>query len=221
MTDTIITVQGEYEIHQPAERGTVRLSAGFEGGNRDAVTLQATALHDQLTTEVRSMLDQQAGPVTWWSADQLRVWATRPWNQDGKQLPLVHHAQLGLQVKFSDFRRLGEWVGRISTVDGVTLSGIDWALTAAHRQSLTQEARRRAVENAVAKATVYATSLGLSSVRPVALSDPGMLGDVTGSSPVASPVAFARGAAAADPSPGLKPEDITISIQVHARFAAS
>ena len=86
---------------------------------------------------------------------------------------------------------------------------------------LVQEARRRAVENAVAKATVYATSLGLSTVRPVALADPGMLGD--GSAPVqpAQPL-FARAALdSAGESLTLKPEEIVITVQVHARFAAS
>ena len=23
------------------------------------------------------------GPVTWWSAEQLRTWSNRPWNKDG------------------------------------------------------------------------------------------------------------------------------------------
>jgi uncharacterized protein YggE len=84
-----------------------------------------------------------------------------------------------------------------------------------------QEARRRAVENAVAKATVYATSLGLSTVRPIALSDPGMLGD--GSAPVQPPQPlFARAASdTSNASLTLKPEEIVIQVQVHARFAAS
>ena len=71
------------------------------------------------------------------------------------------------------------------------------------------------------KATVYATSLGLSTVKPVALSDPGMLGDGPTPGPPPQPL-FAR--AVSDDRGGatlaLKPEQLTIAVQVHARFAA-
>lgn len=222
MADTIITVQGEYELHQPAERGTVRLTVSYEGESRDGVLARTTQRHLSLTSELRDIHDPQAGPVTWWSSDQLRVWGERPWNQDGKQLAIVYHAQAGIEAKFSDLAALSDWVGVVSLLDGVSVAGVTWALTEARKQTLVQEARRRAVENAVAKATVYATSLGLGSVKPLALSDPGMLGDHSSSPQPPQPM-FAR-AASNDLGGGtlaLKPEDITIAVQVHARFAAS
>ncbi|MFF1573793.1 SIMPL domain-containing protein [Leifsonia sp. NPDC058292] len=222
MADTIITVQGEYELHQPAERGTVRLTVAYDGAHRDEVLARTTQRHVALTSELRDIHDPQSGPVTWWASDQLRVWGERPWNQDGKQLPVVFHAQVGVDAKFSDLAALSDWVGVVSLLDGVTVTGITWALTEARMQTLVQEARRRAVENAVAKATVYATSLKLGSVRPLALSDPGMLGDVSSPGQPTQPL-FAR-AVSADLGGGtlaLKPEDITIAVQVHARFAAS
>ncbi|WP_431280248.1 SIMPL domain-containing protein [Leifsonia poae] len=223
MADTIITVQGEYELHQPAERGTVRLTISYEGEQRDDVLSRTTQRHASLASELRDIHNPQGGPVTWWASDQLRVWGERPWNQNGEQLPIVFHAQVGLDAKFSDLAALSDWVGVVSLLDGVSVSGVTWALTEARKQSLVQEARRRAVENAVAKATVYATSLGLGSVKPLALSDPGMLGDVSSPGQPVQPL-FAR-AASADLGGGstlaLKPEDITIAVQVHARFAAS
>lgn len=223
MTQTIITVHGEYEVHHPAERGVVSLTIGFEGPDRTDVLRATTDLHSRVSDAIRAIVDSANGPVTWWSSDQTRVWGQRPWNQDGKQLPLVHHGSAEFSVKFSDFARLGTWLAEVSTWEGVTVSGVDWALTEAKRQELTQEARRRAVESAVAKATVYATSLGLGEVRPIAVSDPGMLGDSIQGSPGGA-VGFARMSAKADTSGGtidLKPEDITISAQVDARFTAS
>ncbi|WP_223690045.1 SIMPL domain-containing protein [Leifsonia poae] len=223
MADAIITVQGEYELHHPAERGTVRLTVTYEGESRDEVLALATQRHISLTAELRDIHHPQSGPVTWWASDQLRVWGERPWNQDGRQLPVVYHAQVGIDAKFSDLAALSDWVGVVSLLDGVAVNGITWSLTEARKQTLVQEARRRAVENAVAKATVYATSLGLGSVRAVALSDPGMLGD--GSSPGVPPQPLFARAVSADLSGGgtlaLKPEDITIAVQVHARFVAS
>ena len=222
MTDTIITVQGEYELHQPAERGTVRLAVSYEGESRDEVLARATQRHVSLVSELRDIHQPHSGPVTWWASDQLRVWGDRPWNQEGKQLPIVYHARVGIDAKFSDLAALSDWVGVVSLLDGVSIGGVTWTLTEARKQTLVQEARRRAVENAVAKATVYATSLGLGTVKPLALSDPGMLGDTSSpGQPVQPMSARSESAELGGGTLALKPEDITIAVQVHARFAAS
>lgn len=222
MADTIISVQGEYELRSPAERGTVRLLVSYDGADREEVLGRATQRHLSLTTELHDMHQPQTGPVTRWSSDQLRVWGERPWNQSGAQLPPVYHAQVGLEVTFSDLAVLSDWVGVVSLLDGIVVQGVTWTLTEARRQSLLQEARRRAVEHAVAKATVYATSLGLTTVKPLALSDPGMLGD--GPAPPLAPQPLFARAVSADTGGAtlaLKPEEIVIAVQVHARFAAS
>jgi hypothetical protein len=221
MNDTIITVEGSFDFHHPAERGTVRLAAGFQGSGKEDVVARTTQLQSFLSAQVQAMTDGTSGPVTWWSADRVRVWSERPWNQDGKQLPLVHHCTVGLQVKFSDLGRLAGWVEEIAGYDGVSIAGIDWTLTEAKKSSLVFEVRDRAIKNAVEKASSYARSLGLSNVRPVAVADPGMLGDQ--SSPSSSPVQAYSRAASTQPEPqlNLKPEDITVSWRVHARFAAS
>ena len=221
MADTIITVQGEYELRHPAERGAVRLRVAYDGPARDEVLALTTQRQLSLASELRELHDPRSGPVIQWSSDQLRIWGERPWSNDGQRLDVVHHAEVGIDALFSDLAALSDWVGVVSLLDGVHIDGVTWSLTEARRQSLTQEARRRAVENAVAKATVYATSLGLSSVKPLALSDPGMLGD--GSAPGQPPqplFARAMSADAGGATLALKPEELTISVQVHARFSA-
>lgn len=221
MADTIITVQGEYELRHPAERGAVRLRVGYDGPEREEVLALTTQRHLALTAELRDLHDPQSGPVTQWSSDQLRVWGERPWSSDGSRLDVVHHAEVGIDALFSDLAALSDWVGVVSLLDGVTVEGVTWTLTEARRQALTQEARRRAVENAVAKATVYATSLGLSTVKPLALSDPGMLGD--GGAPGQPPQPLFARAVSADAGGAtlaLKPQELTIGVQVHARFSA-
>ena len=221
MADTIITVQGEFELTHPAERGAVRLSVAYEGEERTETLALATQRHASLASELRELLNPQAGPVTAWASDQLRFWGDRPWNQDGRRLAPIYHAEVGLDVTFSELTALSDWVGVVSLLDGVTIQGVTWSLTEARRQSITQEARRRAVENAVAKATVYATSLGLTSVKPLALSDPGMLGDGPTNGQPQPLHARAMSADFGGATLALKPEDITVAVQVHARFAAS
>ncbi|MGO4594289.1 SIMPL domain-containing protein [Leifsonia sp. 2TAF2] len=222
MADTIITVQGEYELRHPAERGAVRLRVSYEGPSRDEVLALTTQRQLSLSSELRELHNPLSGPVTQWSSDQLRVWGDRPWTGDGRRLDVVHHAEVGIDALFSDLPALSDWVGVVSLLDGVTIEGVTWSLTEARRQTLTQEARRRAVENAVAKATVYATSLGLSTVKPLALSDPGMLGDTSAPGQPPQPL-FARAVSAdtGGATLALKPEELTIAVQVHARFSAS
>ena len=222
MADTIITVRGEFTIHHPAERATVRFTVGFEGSRRDEAMAPTVDLHHDLSEEIETMLDAENGPVTWWSSDDIHVWGQRPWNQDGEQLPIVYRSAIDVDVKFSNFSTLGDWVGAVAIRDGVTILGVEWALTEARQESVTLAARKRAVDNAVSKATVYATSLGLGNVRPVALSDPGMLGDApTTTTAQGTQLMSARIAAPAGQQLELKPEDITVRVEVDARFAAS
>lgn len=227
MTDTIITVEGFFESHHSAERGTALLSAGFEGPDRASVLRLTGDLHRELAAQAERL--EAEGAVTWWSADRMRVWSDRPWNQDGIQLPLVHHASVALEVKFADLTALAGWVEQVATEPGVTVSGIDWALTEATETRLTAEARHGAVRNAVDRATAYAESLGLATVRALALADPGMLGGDAGGGGGAPAPAHELAFMAARKAPGgggdegidLKPEEITVTARAHARFAAS
>ncbi|RFA09239.1 SIMPL domain-containing protein [Subtercola boreus] len=221
MADTIITVEGRFDYHHPAERGTARLTAGFEGPEKAPVLARTTAVHSVLAGQAEKL--RSGGAVTWWSADRMRVWSDRPWSQDGAVLPLVHHAAVELQVKFADLAALAEWVESVAGEEGVAVSGIDWALTEVTRARITAEAQRRAVQDAVGRATAYAKSLGLSSVHPLAVADPGMLGDGSKRGATHETAMMSRVAGSATNGGGLdlKPDDITVSARVHARFAAS
>jgi hypothetical protein len=221
MSETIITVEGGFDHHHPAERGTVMVTADFQGPQRDAVVARTTQLQSRIAGEAQQLHSPTGGPVTWWSSERLRAWSERPWNNEGKQLPLVHHASIDLEVKFSDLSRLAEWAEALASLDGVTIGGVRWALTEVTKTRLTTDSRHRAVLDAVEKATAYAHSLGLYSLQPIALADPGMLGDSSRPSAPAETMQMSRKAAAAEPGLDLKPEDITIGSRVHARFLAS
>ncbi|CAN5233864.1 SIMPL domain-containing protein [soil metagenome] len=226
MADTIITVQGEYSAWYPAERATVRASVHADGPKRDDVFGRAVAGSDAVRALIESVYDRDAGPVTWWTSDSVRVWSERPWNSDGKQLTPVFHSAVDFTAKFKDFEALSRWVESAAAIDGVTIGSVSWELTEANRNSATSEVRSRAVKDAVTKATVYAQSIGLTSVRAIALADPGMLGDPSGGGIQPSPV-FAKGAMRAQafdgaaPQLALKPEEIVVASTVDARFTAS
>lgn len=226
MADTIITVQGEYSAWYPAERATARVTVSFNGPQREPA-FNATV---EASTTVRSLIeakfDREAGPVTWWSSDAVRVSSHRPWNKDGKQLPPVYTATISFAVKFKDFAELARWIEAIAELNGATVNSISWDLTEATKTSATVEVRSRAVKDAVAKASVFAQSIGLAQVTAIALADPGMLGDQSSAAAAPPMGAYARSAAMKTSDGGdsgleLKPEDISVSTTVDARFIAS
>ncbi len=220
---TVITVQGSFTAWYPPERATARLTVAFDGPKRDAVLASATASVATVTKGITALHDAEAGPVTWFSSDRIRVWAERPWNNDGKQLPPVHHASISVTAKFTDFDVLADWLGEVANVPGVQVDGVEWALTDAKRTSVTSEVRSRAVKDAADKARVFAQAIGLAQVTAVAIADPGMLG-VQGLGPAPAPMMM-RAAAYKDAGGGTPlafvPEDIEVSASVDARFEAS
>lgn len=218
MSGTIITVQGSHSAWYPAERASVAVAIKVDGADRETVFASATKAASAVRLSVELLVDSA---VTWWSADSVRVWSERPWNQDGKQLPLVFTASVGIRVKFRDFEALGEWIEKTAASDGVSIAGIEWQLTEATRTAVTAEVRSRSVKDAVTKATVFAQSIGLASVSAIALADPGMLGEQGSASPDFSARAF-KSEMSLDAGGGLsfKPEEIEVSSTVDARFVA-
>jgi len=225
MADTIITVQGEHSAWYPAERATAFASVHAWGDSRDEVFARVVASADSVRSLIDAIHDAAAGPVTWWSSDSVRVWSERPWNNDGKQLDPVFHAAVDFSVKFKDFAALAEWVEAAAAIEDTSVGGITWDLTEATRTSVTTEVRSRAVKDAVAKASVFAQSIGLGSVTATALADPGMLGDPAGGGAAGAPPMYrAAMKQSADfggaPQLALKPEEIAVSAVVDARFVA-
>lgn len=219
---TEITVRGSFKAFEPPQRGTVHATVAFEGPQMQPVYDRVARDLETLKSSIAPLHDPEQGPVTWWSAEQLRTWSRRPWNSDGKQLPPVHHASVGVEVKFADFAVLSRWVGEhIVNTTGFRISHIEWALTTQRRDELARQARTRAVQDAVTRAQQYADALGLGAVRPMAVADAGLLG--TGARPegvAAATYLRAAGGAGGGQDVELRPEDVEVSAEVDARFVA-
>jgi uncharacterized protein len=222
---TEITVHGSYASFLPPERGTVHATISYEGSAMRTVYDRVASDLESVQASITPLRNTDDGPVTWWSAKQVRTWSNRPWNKDGRQLPLVHHASVDIEVKFRDFAALTRWVGEhVSATEGFRISHVEWALTEQRRDELLKEVRTRAVRDAATRAQQYADALGLGPVRPVAVADTGMLG-VGGRPEGGGGVAFLRAAHAGPPAASaeveLVPEDIEVSATVDARFVVS
>lgn len=216
---TEITVRGSFSAFQPPERATVHATIGYEGPEMEPVYDHVARDLEAVKASVDRLKTGEDAAVTWWSAEQLRTWSTRPWHKDGKQLPLVHHANVGIEVKFRDFTALSRWIGEhVVNTEGFSVSQVRWALTSKRRDEWFKQVRIRAVQDAASRAQLYADALSLGKVGVVAIADAGMLG--TSLQPERG-----HGVEYLDavPSSGggdveLVPEDIEVSAAVDARF---
>ncbi|MDO8383565.1 MAG: SIMPL domain-containing protein [Microbacterium sp.] len=215
MSDVIITVRGEHETRIAPEEGVVHLSVRCDGPERGPVVERIAAIAAPLREELATR--QASGEVREWSSQRASVWAERPWNNEGKQLPLVHHASVEVVATFTDFAALSWWVSAVAEREGVQVGGVAWQLTSATRRAVEAEVAAYAVQTAVSRAGAYANAIGHASVTPLEIADTGLLGR-----PEADPGPRMMRAMATDASPGLdfQPQDITVTAGVEARFAA-
>ena len=217
---TIIAVTGRAEERVEPELGAVSLTVGTSGGNRESILRSVGESHERLLEEIREL--DASGALESWSAGQLRVWSHRPWNAEGRQLPLVHQANADVEVVFRDLAALGAWVGSVSGTTNVAVGGIDWRLTDATRDRVQESAQRAAVADAVRMAGVYAEALSLGTPAPVELADHGMLSEQP--VPMMHKATLARAMVAdggAATSPEFAPAKLLLEAYVDARFSAA
>ena len=215
MSDVIITVRGEHETRIAPEEGVVHLSVRCDGPERAPVVERIAVIAAPLRDELAAR--QASGEVSEWSSQHANVWSERPWNNEGIQLPLVHHASVDVVATFTEFAALSFWISAVAEREGVQLGGVTWQLTSATRREVEAEVAAHAVQTAVSRATAYANAIGHASVTPLEIADIGLLGR-----PEADPGPRMMRAMASDASPtlDLQPQDIRVTAGVEARFAA-
>jgi uncharacterized protein YggE len=215
MTDVAITVRGTHSVALPPQQATVYATVSADGPAVEPVLHLVAATVADIKASLQARHDAAAGPVTRYAVEQIRKGAHRPYNQDGRQLPLVHTASATLTATFTDFEDLAAWIERTAGLDGAGINHIEWALSDDHRLTVEREARQEAVRDARRRAQDYADALGLGTVAVRTISDPGLSG------PVQAKVMMARAMAAPSGGPTeitLRPEDVQIESQVEATF---
>jgi uncharacterized protein YggE len=210
-----IRVAGSHTVALPPQRATVNATVSFDGPAAEPVFAAAADVVAKVSVSIKDLHHPKRGPVTRYAVDQVRMGSHRPWNADGEQLPLVHSATVSITATFSDFDELARWVAWSAGVDGVTVGYVDWDLNDAERRKVERTARQKAVRDAARRAQDYADALGLGSVQPRAVNDPGL------GSPVQHRVMMAKAVSApmdGSPQVSLRPDDVAITAQVEATF---
>ncbi len=214
-----ITVRGSAEASHSAERATVTMAAAIEGSDKAKVFSDAVALQDPMSAQLRELVDR--GAVMSWSSDQVQVFSHRPWDHEGRRLAMVHVARLKVVAEFVDFERLSGFLDFWSGKEGIEIAGIAWDVTLKNRRAYESEVRKAAVEDAIAKAQVFANAVRRGKVVALQLSDPGMLAsNPQDHGPPMAKMAMMAADMGGGSSLALAPEQIIIRIEVDARFSA-
>ncbi len=222
MTETVITVQGSARSEVEPEQAVLRFTITADGPERAPVLAAATAALDEVSGTIAAQ-NSDDGPVSRWSADRVWVSSHRPWTNDGTPAALVHQASASGRATISSIDGVAPLVDALAAIELVTIDSLEWSLTDARLELERREVRARAVAAARAKAEVLAESVGLGSLTPLALADPGML-DGTGGGAVPMPrmehAVMKASAPHGDAGFSLRPEPIVIEVAVDARFSA-
>lgn len=222
MSETVITVQGSARSEVPPEQAVLRFTIAADGPERTPAVAAVTAA----LTEVSSLISARHaghGPVSQWSADRVSVTSHRPWTNDGTPAALVHQASASGRATISSIDAVPELVDALAAHDLVAIDSLEWSLTDARLAREQRDVRARAVADARAKAEVLAESVGLGSLTPLALADPGMLDGSSGGAMPLPRMEHAKTMASmplGDAGFALRTDTIIIEVAVDARFSA-
>jgi uncharacterized protein YggE len=213
MTPVEITVRGSHTVRVAPEQATVYAELAADGPEPQPVFDAVAAALDGVRRSLESRL-QEDGPVTRFVVEQVRRASHRPYNPEGRQLPLVHTASVSISATFTDFDDLAGWVSLSAGVPGLAVGHIDWALSEATRPQVERSTRQEAVRDAKRRAQDYADALDLGPVSVRSISDPG-----TGGPPMPK-VMMARAMSdpGGPPEISLRPDEVEIQAQVEATF---
>lgn len=215
-----ITVMGEAAARHQPEQATITLNLGFEGPDKAQVVAQATELINRFTSQTSQLRDGEGAPITSWAVLPLGIRSWRPWSQSGEILPLRHSAHSILRLRFNSFPALSSLIDQWGGVEGVHVDTVEWSLTGERQKAEEAAVLAEAVDAARKRAQIIATAAGLGEVRFAEIADAGLL-EGAQSSEAAPRMLRAMSAERDESGIDLTPEEIEVSVTVHARFEAS
>lgn len=220
MSEVLIKVRGSHSVEVAPERGVVSAEVRFDGPAPEPVMEQLRRGLHGVRTELERL--EQEGAIKRLVIQRARTSAERPWHKDGKQLPLVHRATVGLWAEFVDFKALATWVGRTAGDEGLRVDHVSWQLTKESRLKVEREVRQEAVRQAKVRAQDYADALDLGPVVVRSINDVGVSHQVAyASAAMDMEMASAGARKSAAPDLAFDPDDVSVYAEVEAAFTVA
>lgn len=208
----VIAVRGEVSREVPPELVQISVSVTARDKDRQATLSRLT----ERQAALGALLDGYAAAIEKRETSAVYV---RPETRRSGERVVAYTGTVTTGVTLHDFTVLGELVLRLADQDQVSVGGPYWSLrptSEVHRQ-----ARRAAVDDALARAREYADAVGATLLRLLELSDVGMSGPQPIRPMMFAAGAVARGAGGGAPELDLDPQPQTVQAQIEARFVVS
>ncbi|PPJ54316.1 hypothetical protein CBER1_06139 [Cercospora berteroae] len=171
-----LKVEGNAEIPLAAERAIINVLVKSEGHNKASVSDEALTaakhiekLLREISPSASSAEAKAASPIAHWSKTSLSATSFRSRNDEGELQPRQYRSSITFDIRFKEFKSLGAFGTRISSVPHVELKDIEWILTEETQASYRSQLRRMAAEDATRTAKDYCDALGCGEPRPVEL----------------------------------------------------
>ncbi|MGA4669084.1 SIMPL domain-containing protein [Propionibacteriaceae bacterium Y1923] len=215
-----ITVRAAAQGRRVPEIAVLTVRVSRESANQQQAASAAHTLMRQLSDQVRQIQADRPEIVDRLVVSPVGTRSWRPWNNEGKQLPMQHESSGRVQIALTDFDLVARLTQEWSGVDGLNLSAPHWELTEQSQRELETEVTTEAVKLCRRRAQVMATASGFDQVTPLQVADTGLLERPQAEAAPAPMMARAGAASAADEGFDLSPREIQVRIQVEARFRA-
>lgn len=194
------------------DRSSIQATVEGDGESRESAYAAAAAL----ASAVDALLETERGALDRVSTAALLVHPKTRWRKGEQQRTGWWRATRTSVIEVVDLARVGDLLAQLVAA-GAAVTGPWWELDASHPAR--HEARRRAAEDARRRADAYAEALGLTVGKVAWVSEPGVR--LAGDSRM--PMAGGgeprmRGAAAAEESIDISPEEITVRSVVEVAF---
>ncbi|KAL9106039.1 MAG: hypothetical protein Q9227_008882 [Pyrenula ochraceoflavens] len=221
-----LKIDGTSTIHRRAERAVLTVDVSAIGSSRESVSEEVIAASNRLQDMLRPHNPQTsegiAAPdaaITHWAMNTLRTYHYDRTDRDNKPLAREYHCSTKINIKFQDFKLLGEIATALASMPNVDVPNISWRVTDATREALGSQARKEAVQDAVTKARDFASVV--SDKEPKAV----LIEERHSSQTTSSHMRRLKGqrmqaATGEGESNGLsfEPEDVQLSTNVHVKF---
>lgn len=229
----LLTVQGKAEISHPAERAIIAINVQSEGLNKASVSDEVitTVRHLEsilkpLAADNDSAEAKAAAPLAHWSKTSLSSTSWVPYNNKSDDiLPRQYRATVNFDIRFQDFKALGAFGTKVSSLSHMEVQNVEWVLTEKTEKSFQSSLRKQAAESALRKAQDYCDAFGCVNLRPIELTD----GDVTDDSGMAygrAAPGMMRAAGAGggddmrDEDLEFDPQEVKVNMEVTVKFHA-
>ncbi|OAX82099.1 hypothetical protein ACJ72_03546 [Emergomyces africanus] len=225
-----INVSGECQLTRAAERAFISVRVSADSTDQEEAAHNATRAVNVLHAQFRELSPKTEtgdiapdAPITIYNIGSITTSSRIPTDRDDKPTgPRQYSAFASLSAVFRDFSKLAQLASQLFTMPFVEVRSIDWRLTDATTAELTKEARKKALLDAIEKATLF-SQVVKRDVSVVEINDQDEYSST--SQPLHMPRYF-MARAAEHPGPDetaleLEPQEIVVTASIKAKFATA